>query len=300
MKIVQSLWSKPGKKKGGGRIEDANRCGWADKKYNYFSWVLSCHQFRKFYDEVELVTDEAGYDLLVNRLELPYTSVKVVLDELNDYHHELWALGKIYAYSIQDKPFIHADGDVFIWRKFDDELENSSLLCQSKEEGVHFSRMYSQVFLPMLQHFEYYPAAMDRSIGRNGGIKAINAGILGGCNIGFFKSYAAEAFRFIDNNLAHLDKIELSFSSIIFEQFLFSAMIEEQNETLNYFNPRSNVLLNDFTDYTGVPSKIGYIHTPGSTLKQRKYLVDALDYRLQTDHPEAYYKTMNLLRTNQI
>jgi hypothetical protein len=300
MKIVQSLWSKPGRRKAGQRFEEVNRCSWADKKYNYFSWVLSCYQFREFYDEVELVTDAAGYDLLINRLELPYTSVKVVLDDLNDYHPELWALGKIYAYSLQDKPFIHVDGDVFIWQRFEDRLHNASLLCQSREEGVHFNRMYSQVFLPMLQHFEYYPKVMDRSISRNDGIKAVNAGILGGCNTDFFKMYAKEAFSFIDNNLQHLDKIELSLSSIIFEQFLFSALLEESNETLEYLNPNTNVLLNDFADYSGVPAKIKYIHTPGSTLKKNKHLVDALDYRLQTDHPEAYYKTMNLLRTNQI
>jgi len=300
MKIVHSLWSKPGRRKSGQRFEDVNRCGWADKKYNYFSWVLSCHQFLRFYDEVELVTDAAGYDLLINRLELPYTSVKVVLDDLNDYHPDLWALGKIYAYSLQDKPFLHVDGDVFIWRHFEDRIHNASLACQSKEEGVHFNRMYSQVFLPMLQHFEYYPEVMDRSMRKNDGIKAVNAGILGGCNTDFFKKYADEAFRFIDRNLNHLDKIDLSLSSIIFEQFLFSALIEESGETIEFYNPDTTVLLNHFAEYTGVPEKIGYIHTPGSTLKRNKQLVDALDYRLQTDHPEAYYKTMNLLRTNQI
>lgn len=300
MKIVQSLWTKPGRRKTREGFADPNHCGWADKKYNYFSWVLSCHQFRKYYDEVELVTDEAGYDLLINKLKLPYTSVKVELDELNHYHPDLWALGKIYAYGIQDKPFLHVDGDVFIWKKFDADLESASLVCQSKEEGAHFNRMYSTVFLPMLQHFEYFPEVMDQSIRRNDGIRAINAGILGGCNTDFFKAYAKEAFNFINRNLEHLDKIELNLSSIIFEQFLFSAMIEERSEVLRYFNPRTNVLLNDFADYSGVPNRVTYVHTPGGTLKRTKYLVDALEYRLQVEHPDAYYETLNLLRTNQI
>jgi hypothetical protein len=300
MKIVQSLWSKPVRVKVGKRFEEINKCGWADKKYNYFSWVLSCHQFRKFYDEVELVTDQEGYDLLINKLKLPYTSVKVVLDDLNHYHHDLWALGKIYVYSLQDKPFIHADGDVFIWGKFDQALEDASLLCQSKEEGILFNSLYSTVLLPMLQYFEYIPAIIDKSMSRNNAIKAINAGIIGGGNIDFFKSYAADVFEFIDRNVQYFNKVDMELSSIIFEQFIFAAMIEDRGEVLTFLNPDANGILNDFADYTRVPSKVKYIHNAGSILKKSKYSLEAMSHRLQTDHPEAYYNVLNLLRTNQI
>jgi len=300
MKIVQSLWSKPGKKASAMSFADANKCGWPDKKYNYFSWALSCLQFRCFYDEVELVTDKAGYDLLVNKMELPYSSVRVVLDDLNHYHPELWALGKIYAYSIQEKPFIHADGDVFIWEKFSDELETSPLVCQSKEEGMHFNRTYSSVFFSMLKEFEYYPGVLDRSISKNNGIKAINAGILGGCNIDFYKDYATQAFEFVNRNLHCMQNIDVHMSNIIFEQFLYCALVEEKNEKLRYFNPDTNVLLNDFMDYTGVPSRTKYIHTPGAIMKQQKNLVDSLEYRLLADYPDMYFHLTHLIRTNQI
>jgi hypothetical protein len=300
MKIVQSLWSKPGKKNGQVSIPDRNSCGWADRKYNYFSWVLSCLQFKKFYDEVELVTDKEGYDLLINKMELPYTSVKVVLDDLNHYHGDLWALGKIYTYSIQDKPFIHADGDVLIWQKFSNELEQSPLLCQSKEEGIHFNRTYSTIFLSMMQHFNFYPSVLDRSIAKNNGIRAVNAGIIGGCNLDFYKEYTTQAFEFVNRNIDRLSKVDISVSNIVFEQFLFCALAEENKQTVNFFNPNTNVLLNDFADYTGVPKRIQYVHLPGQKLKQQRHLVNSMEYRLLKDHPDYYYKTMNLIRTNQI
>jgi hypothetical protein len=147
-----------------------------------------------------------------------------VLDDLNDYHPELWALGKIYAYSIQEKPFIHVDSDVYIWKKFDDDLENASLLCQSKEEGDPYSGVYSRIFFNLVKHVNYYPRILERSIDRNEGFRAINAGILGGHNIDFYKKYTKEAFEFVNRNIDKLDKIDVGSFNIIFEQFLFFAL----------------------------------------------------------------------------
>jgi hypothetical protein len=299
MKIVQSLWSKPGQKKSKGKTSAKNKCGWPDKKYNYLSWGLSCHQFRKYYDEVELVTDRDGYDLLINKLGLPYTDVKIVLDDLNHYHPDLWAIGKLYAYSIQESPFIHADGDVYIWEKFSNDFQNASLLCQRKEEGPAFAGFYSSVFFQMCQHLDYYPDVLDKSIIKNNGIVAVNAGIIGGNNVDFYKHYTKKVFEFIDKNASSLNKIDVGSSNIIFEQFVYHALSEEKGEPISYFRPEVNEYLNEFTDFSGVPFRTKYIHPPGS-LKRCKYLVDSLEYRVQADYPEYYYKVINLMKTNQI
>ncbi len=79
------------------------------------SWTLSCLNLRKFYENVELVTDEVGYRYLIEKLKLPYSSVRVELDCINTYPSSLWAIGKLYTYGIQNEPFIHVDGDVYIW-----------------------------------------------------------------------------------------------------------------------------------------------------------------------------------------
>lgn len=294
MKIVQSLWSKPAQQSQG-----ANKCGWPDKKYNYFSWALSALQFKKYYNEIELVTDKAGYDLLINKLELPYTSVKVVLDDMNDYPAGLYAIGKILAYSLQETPFIHSDGDVYIWERFSPALERAPLLCQHKEAGGDYHKVYMTVFLEMVQNLPFYPEVLYSSINKNNSIVAVNAGIIGGNNIDFFRSYTKAVFEFVDKNIDHLHKINVKESNIVFEQFLFYAMSEERGQHVSYFKPRFTYFWYDFADYTGIPERIKYIHTPG-TLKLERSVAEALEYRVLRDYPEYYYRIMNLIRTNHI
>lgn len=294
MKIVQSLWSKPAL-----AGPQAHRCGWPDKRYNYFSWAFSVLQFKKYYNEVELVTDQAGYDLLIDKMKLPYTNVRVVLDRLDGYHKDLYAIGKLYAYSIQDGPFIHADGDVFIWEKFSHGLESSGLICQNKEQGEDYSRLYYNIYLEMLRYFHFCPSALERSIHRNGTIIAVNAGILGGQQWGFFKDYAAAAFEFIDKNAGCLHQVDLRVANIVFEQFLFHALAEEKGIPVGCFNPQFISFWNDIADYTGVPCRTKYIHTIGA-LKKEKHIAHSLEYRLQHDYPRYYYHILDLIHTHQI
>ncbi len=296
MKIVQSYWSKPSLKKEGLNASDRNKGGWSDKKYNYMSWTLSCLQFKKYYPDIELVTDSLGYDLLINKLELPYTNVEVCLDNLNKYHPDLWALGKIYAYSIQKEPFIHADGDIFIYDKFGQAMEESELVAQNAEKGFGY---YNDVFNQIKESFNYVPNILEESNNRNKQINAINAGILGGVDIDFFSSYTKEAFKFVDDNLTYLDKIDIGMFNTIFEQFLFNALAEKDKKEINYYLMDVNHAFDGLADFTGLPNKTKYIHTVG-IYKSIKYIGDLLEYRLLTDYPDYYYKILNLIRTNQI
>jgi hypothetical protein len=294
MKIVQSCWSKPGNRKG-----DYNRCGWLDKKYNYFSWALSALQFRKYYDELELVTDKRGYDLLINKLELPYTNTRVVLDDLDQYHPDLFALGKLYAYSIQEQPFIHADADVFIWGKFPEPLENASLLCQNKEDSELYSQLYTKAFVEIAATTGYYPEVLGQSIERNNRIVSVNAGIMGGSDRHFFEQYTKEAFGFVDRVHAQLHKINARDFNTIFEQFLFHALAEDKEAPISYLRNRLVLFSYDIADFTGVPARTGYIHLIGS-FKRTKPVLDQLAHRLLLDYPEYYFRIMDLMRTNQI
>ena len=109
-KIVQSYWSKA--------YQNTPNSGWAFRESHYMSWALSCLQLKQFYDEIELVTDSEGADLLINKLHLPYTSCLTILDKLKNENPAIWALGKIAAYEVQQEPFIHVDGDIYIWTLF--------------------------------------------------------------------------------------------------------------------------------------------------------------------------------------
>ena len=84
MKIIQSFWT-------GNKNSLTDSYGWLLPIFNYLSWIISCNQLRRYYDDVTLVTDSQGYDVLINKLHLPYTDVIVSLDCLNHYNQNLFA-----------------------------------------------------------------------------------------------------------------------------------------------------------------------------------------------------------------
>lgn len=75
MKIIQSFWSA-------GKDVYADGFGWKHPELHFMSWALSCLSLREHYDDVTLYTDSAGYDVLINKLRLPYTRVEVCFDNL--------------------------------------------------------------------------------------------------------------------------------------------------------------------------------------------------------------------------
>lgn len=270
--------------------------GWVEAKYNYMSWALSSLQFRKYYDEVELVTDEPGYKLLVEKLRLPYTSVKVLLNNINGYHADLWALGKIYAYSVQETPFIHADGDVYIWEKFPPEIDNARLLAQNLEINHNY---YEPPYRKIKSNLNFIPPVILRSIEANGEIRSVNAGIIGGSDIALLKEYTALAFEFVDKNYDDLLKIDIGSFNCFFEQVLFHAIAEAKKVPVQFLLRDVNYAFDGLLEFAGVPGVTKYIHCIGLS-KKAEHIGVHLARRLQIDYPDWYYRIQNLLYTSQI
>ncbi|MEL6538846.1 MAG: DUF6734 family protein [Bacteroidota bacterium] len=295
LKIVHSYWTKPNLKDGDTNTWDRKAGGWVDKKFNYMSWALSCLQFREYYDQVELVTDQAGAALLIDKLGLPYTRVQVILDELNDYHPDLWAMGKLLAYRAQEEPFIHADGDIFVWGAFGQRIEEASLVAQHLEDDYPF---YRDVLAEIDEHFDYVPEVIAQRW-QQGHIKASNAGVFGGNQLEFFQDYTAEALKFIDRNLEHVGKVTTGLFNCIYEQFLFHAMAEQQDIPVQYYTKNIDHQFKGLVQFDGVPTKTKYIHPVGFYKKFSK-IGNHLAYRLRKDHPEYYFRIMNLIKNFEI
>ena len=139
---------------------------------------------------------------------------------LNDYSElkcppHLWAKPKLLTFAKQSASFLHVDGDVFIWRKFNDTLMSSGLIAQNLEIGTQY---YKNAFLPLLNELTNIPRGLKKNlISLN--MRAYNAGIIGGHDIDFFKRYVSTAIRFVEKN----SKVESNFN-ILFEQLLFYTM----------------------------------------------------------------------------
>ncbi len=295
MKIIHSLWTKPLFKEQ--QINDFDRFmgGWSEKKYNYMSWTLSCLQFKTFYDEVELYTDEYGKEILIDQLDLPYTKVHIVLDTLNNYDFDLWAIGKIYTYSKQKEPFLHVDGDAFIWEKFDEEIENADLVVQNKEINFpYYKKSLNEIF----SEFSYIPSCIKK-LKNETDFHSINAGIFGGNDTEFIREYTKEAFKFIDKNINKLNQINIGIFNTVFEQLLFYNIVKQEKKKLIFFKKNVNEKFEGLAEFNDVKKYTKYIHVVGD-YKKNKEIGQKLERRLLISYPEYYFKIIELLKKNQI
>ena len=293
MKIVQSFWSKPFLKK-----EDKSKyCrksgGFLEKKYFYFSTALSCLQLCKYYQKVELITDDFGMSLLVDKLKLPYTSVKLDLNILKNIHQDLWAMGKLKAYELQDEPFIHVDNDVYIWEKFPDKIENAQLISQNKE--INF-KVFNEPLEQIYSFFEYIPHFMKCPKEE---LIMYNAGIFGGNDFSFFKKYVNHSYEFVNRNLNYLEKIDKGLFNCFYEQYVFHRLVDSEKRHVECL---LGVLDNNhkgLAEFAGVPTRTKFIHLLGF-YKTFFHVSERLESRFRMDYPEYYYRIIELLKKGEI
>ena len=264
MRIVQTFWS-------GGGNPLIKSFGWPHAEYNLMSWALSCCSLREHYDEIALYTDKQGYEVLIEKLNLPYTEVHVVYDD-NLCLPQHWAYAKIKTYSLQTKPFLHVDGDVYISSRFSDRILNSSLVVQNKEICTNYYRnMVKNMFSNTGLRF---PNRISEQI-KTGFIMSYNMGIFGGSDLPFIQKYCEEAFEFLKTN--HLNDVNYEQSksdyNIFFEQILFALVSFGMNKKI------SCILESEIEDngYTGKLfcdvenlSKYPILHIIGGHKKKRE------------------------------
>lgn len=285
MKIIQSFWS-------GGLKDLGDNRGWLSYEYHWLGWILSCNQLRKFYNNVELYTDAFGYEILIEKLKLPYTKVHVVLDEMNIYPKDLWAIAKIKTYELQCEPFLHIDGDVFIWDKFPDELMRGGLIAQNLENTTDY---YREMWNEIAPHLSFIPPEIYNY---HNGLSNLgcNMGIIGGSNIEFIQEYTKKSFEFVDDNKKVWEDFNLFNFNIFFEQELFYEMSVLQNKPISYlfdevWGDNSYLGLGNFQD---VPHKRFYLHLLGN-FKRRLSICKFLEGHVLKEYPEFYLNLKKLI-----
>ena len=140
-------------------------------------------------------------------MNLPFTSVKTILDDIPKEQHGFWALGKIYAYKAQKKPFVHLDNDAILWKGLPEWALNSEVFVQNTEDAGWFT----DVYMPEVNHankiLKYFPPNWNITK------EAFCTGIFGGCDIDFIHEYCDEALRFI-NDKKNPFKLPESYASL--------------------------------------------------------------------------------------
>ena len=287
MKIIQSFWS--------GKINhiNDNNFGWISPKYNLLSWVLSANQLRQHYEDVELYTDELGAEILIDKLKLPYSKVHIVLNELDGYHRDLWAISKIKTYSLQDEPFLHVDGDVFIWDAFPEALMQAQLITQNLEVTTDY---YRKMWVNIEPHLDYIPDVLETYINTRDGF-ACNMGIVGGVDIAFYQQYTAEAFKFVNENISAWDIIDNNNFNIFFEQLLYYEMAKKQDKQIGYLFyeiPDDNKYIG-FGDFDKVPKEKTFLHLLGN-YKKDEFTCRTMENYVLKYYPEYYERLLPIVK----
>jgi hypothetical protein len=324
MKIIQTFWSGPAGAYGPADISrpaDASkltdtsgpagisgpaasspplglRGGWLSPEYHWMSWALSCLQLKALYGEVELITDRRGKEILIDLLGLPYTSVNTSLEGVLDhYPPQVWALAKIHSYSIQDQPFIHVDGDVFLWQPFSEDILQADLVSQNPELNLSF---YRTMLDEINTHFAYIPPLFSRQHYADRDIHSSNAGLLGGRDLAFIARYCRMAFEFVDKNLASLSKVNTANLNFVFEQYLLRQLAGQEQRPITYFmeDVVQDPIFRDYVRFEDYPF-VKMVHPVGG-FKKMQNICNQLAKKLRKDHPGYYYRIVDELKKQKI
>ena len=271
-KIVYSLWTKPS----GNILENA--VNWHSPKAQLLCLALSVLKSKTFFTEVELVTDSEGWEV-IKRLNLPFTSVKTILDDIDEEHYGFWALGKIYSYQAQDKPFVHLDNDAILWKGLPEWALEAPLFVQNVEDREWFRKAYQPEINQANKVLEYFPEHWNVTK------EAFCAGIFGGTDIAFIRMYCEEALRFINHkgNRKGWKQIKNKGSyCIIFEQYILACLAEHYQKDTIFFDK--------FLNKRRLQA-LGYTHIWGA--KKDPGIEGVLMKCLQKEYPHALNRVLS-------
>ncbi|SOD83040.1 DUF6734 family protein [Spirosoma fluviale] len=283
MKGIQSFWLRETEKK-------YFTCGWLDTKYNLFSWVLSSLQLTQFYNKRELITDSIGAELAIGKLQLPYTHVSTDLETIKQDNY-FWVSNKLYTYSIQNEPFIHLDTDAYLFKQLHSKLLTAPLVAQNFEYDHTY---YTQSFQEVIANCTYLPDFIRTDeLGR---LTAVNAGLIGGTNVSFFKEFETFTKEFFQKNETGLRKCTYENINIFVEQFLFKKFADYKNIPIDYvssieFGPAPDYQMANFTQ---LPTNCPYIHV--MNYKRNSTVCEQLAQRLWLESPELYERVLTVCR----
>lgn len=268
--------------------------GWAAPEYHLMGWALSCLQLQRLHKKVDLYCNSKAASLLKDELGLPYANVFVTHDGLNVVNEKLWALPKVFTYSLQDEPFLHIDGDVFLFKELPASLLESGLIAQNIEEASNY---YLSTQMGLMKYLTYFPNCVRNDFNSAIPIKAVNAGILGGNNIAFIKEYSTLAFEYVNRNAENLSLINVDRFNVFFEQHLFYSLATEKGLPIAFLF-KDTIMANEYQhlgDFHEVPCKKNYLHLLGQ-YKRDEYTCRQMAAKLRQLYPEYYYRIISLCK----
>ena len=223
MRAVWSFWSKPFLTYYG-RI-------WSKPLHHLLAWGLSFRAAARHYSDTMLVTDRFGRRLLIDQLGLPFVHVSTGLEVLQHIDPGWWALGKLLACGLQNRPFVHLDNDVFLWKALPRELTESPVIAQCPYSFTCNDPYFrpQEIELAFAQESLELPTEWIWARTNRTHFPAANGGILGGSDVEFLRYYAQSALELIlkPENVPAWSRIaDKQWPYVLIEEFFLIACVD--------------------------------------------------------------------------
>ncbi|MBA4191265.1 MAG: hypothetical protein C0467_25060 [Planctomycetaceae bacterium] len=274
MRAVWSFWTEPFRRGEGS--------AWLTPEHAYLSWVLSVECARRHYPDTTLVTDDAGAELLVGKLGLAFSQVSLELNRLLGRDPQWWALGKLYAYRMQTEPFVHIDGDVFLWKRLPIELETTPVFAQSPEPFDPDNPAHYYPARAVERSVAWLPDEWRRYTAGPGTRTASCCGILGGTRTSLIAEYADLAIRVAEapeNAAGWATWGNKGVCNVLIEQMMLDAVAADRGFRV------AHLFANAADPYApAIAATAGYTHLIGSAKRSPEIMAN-LERRVTMDFP---------------
>ncbi len=267
-----------------------------DLKFFLYYWALSARLARKQYGKVQLYVDDLGRELLVDVAGIKFTDVFLELNRV-PVNPRCWAGGKFYTYSMQDKPYLHLDFDVLLWKRLPERMMSAEVVLQNKEYFVDGWRYYYPV-TEFIKNVPWYPSYYSKYDYLNHSDYAYNVGIIGGTNFRALREYSEDAIAilnnpvnkdaFTDSAFLKLKTGEARYIVLLLEQYGLSCYLRHHNIPVE-------TMFSDFFDFLNKSRKeeLGYEHLL-SWIKGRDYVRARIEAFMQKNMFRTYRRISSL------
>ena len=274
--------------------------GYLSAIVNWLSMAYSCLLLKRNNPDKQLFFygNETIVRLFESMFQLPYDEYKVV-ECTGEYADWFYCWPKIVTYQKQSEPFIHIDTDVFMWKPIPKRLLQASLVAQHRERDSNFyMEVYKQIGNDCIQLPQYLEGCNDGKY-----INSYNAGLLGGNDIDFFKSYVDEILKFLDINKGKFLQSDRKFLyNVVFEQWLFYGLARKKNKNVSTFY--KDVITDFDMEKAKVPQQLlsledlDYLHVMEykDNIRCNRFIA----YQMQAEFPQEYERILSVCRKNGI
>jgi hypothetical protein len=302
MRSIWSFWTKPWRASLG--------WNWVSDHHHLFAWALSFESARRHYPETSLITDDEGARILVDGIGLGFDHVSTELNSLSDQDPGLWMLGKLYAYRLQEEPFIHMDTDVFIWKRLPERIEAAPVFAQAPEQFVVGASHYRPDEVQRIMAHQpngWIPKEWAWCLSFGSPQPAACCGILGGNRADFIRYYADLAIRMIEDPCNRAGWSLLTKSGdlnvvVLLEQYHLAACVAyHRNRPKSPFREIEIQYLFDSWDQLlnpNIAAKLCYTHLWAGA-KQNQLIAERMRKRIQRDYPEHYERCIHYRRLSR-